>query len=398
MNLAPLRRSFFFEFVVFAYCATIIYATLFPWVGWRVPSGSPFRFLGEPWPRFWTRFDVVSNFVAYLPLGALLALRLRATLRGILIVLAAVTAAAALSFTLESLQSYLPTRVPSRLDLLVNSAGGGCGALLAILFLPRPEQRRQIQWHRPASLHPESSIVIVLAGLWLLAQLSPQRMLFETGSWLSPVVSMLQRNALSVGVGGSGEFAMTLLTIISAIQVSSVYTTLIEGALVAASIAALGLLLTDALATTPARLVVISMLLAVAVLFRGLATGWATGSVEFGYWLSGGAQLGLLLGPILLIVLSSARRRRRLLWTLTLLIAGLVLANLVSDNGLPRQIVGAAGRHDSLRSAMFLFQAIAIAWPFAAIAVVVRQLYLHNRRWEGLPFIRESALSQANPR
>ena len=97
MNFAPLRRSFFFELVVFAYCATIIYATLFPWVGWRMPVASPFRFLGNPWPRFWTWFDVVSNFVAYLPLGVLVALRLRTALRGILIFLAAVATAAACS-------------------------------------------------------------------------------------------------------------------------------------------------------------------------------------------------------------------------------------------------------------------------------------------------------------
>lgn len=396
MNLSPLRRSFLFEIIVVVYCATIVYATLYPWSGWRAPlGGSPFRYLSEPWPRFWTRFDVVSNFVAYVPLGALVAIRIRSSRRGIVILLTALACGGALSLALESLQSFLPTRVPSILDLTVNAAGAAAGALAAVLFLPRPEAAKQIQWHRPAALHPESSIVIALTLLWLLAQLTPHRMLFETGSWLSPVMSFLQRRAGAAGgFDTTGDIAGALATLLSTMQVSTVYATVIEAAVVSASVTALGLMLTDALASTPARLVVISMVLTVGVLLRGLISGLATGGVEFGFWLSRGAQIGLLAGPLLLIVLSGSRRRIRLIWTLALLLLGLLLANLMPDNPYQRQMMAAATRQDSLRSLISLLRAIAIAWPFIALAVVGRQLYLHYQRWEGLPFIRESALAR----
>jgi VanZ family protein len=390
--LAPLRRSFFFELIVVAYCATIVYATLFPLVGWRIPAGSPLRFLSQPWPRFWTWFDVISNFFAYAPIGIFVAFRLRAATRGILILLAALAAGATLSFTLEFLQSYLPTRVPSRLDLVVNTVGAGFGALLAVLFLPRPDLRRGIQWHRPSSLHPESSVVIALAVVWLLTQLAPQRMLYETGSWLSPLSTILQRRGQGGGFDLSGEYAAGLLTIITALQVSNAYVYFIEAVLVSSAIAALGLMLTDALASRPVRILLISTLLALGVLLRGVSSGMTTGTVEFGVWLSGGAQLGLLIGPIVLIVLSNTRRRTRLAWTLGFLCAGLLLSNLVPDQAFRHPMVNGVARADALRGAWSLLRALALFWPLVAIAVVSRQLFLHFRRWEGLPFI------QSNPR
>ena len=69
--------------------------------------------------------------VGYLPLGFLLALALLRS--GPLAWLAGLLAPALLSLLMEGLQSYLPQRVPSQLDLLLNAAGGATGALLALL-------------------------------------------------------------------------------------------------------------------------------------------------------------------------------------------------------------------------------------------------------------------------
>ena len=60
-----------------AYILVIIYASLQPFVGWRALSGDFGNFLFEPWPSWITVDDVLFNFVAYLPLGFLLALALR---------------------------------------------------------------------------------------------------------------------------------------------------------------------------------------------------------------------------------------------------------------------------------------------------------------------------------
>ena len=51
------------------YGALIVYASLYPFVGWRVPGVGPLDFLLLGWPRYWTSFDFVANLLGYLPLG-----------------------------------------------------------------------------------------------------------------------------------------------------------------------------------------------------------------------------------------------------------------------------------------------------------------------------------------
>ncbi|MFT3953658.1 MAG: hypothetical protein QM722_04435 [Piscinibacter sp.] len=113
------------------YAGLIAYASLYPFGGWRVPGHAPLHFLLLPWPRYWTGFDLVSNLLGYLPLGALV---FGAGMRGGHApgrsALAALGAGALLSFTMELLQNYLPNRVASNLDLGLNIAGSAAGVAL----------------------------------------------------------------------------------------------------------------------------------------------------------------------------------------------------------------------------------------------------------------------------
>ena len=54
------------------YVGLIVYASLYPFAGWRVPGVGPLDFLVLGWPRWWTTFDLVANLLGYLPLGFLL--------------------------------------------------------------------------------------------------------------------------------------------------------------------------------------------------------------------------------------------------------------------------------------------------------------------------------------
>jgi putative membrane protein len=56
-----------------AYAALVVYASLYPFTGWRDQGIPSFAFLGSPWPKYWTGFDVAANVVGYAPLGFLLA-------------------------------------------------------------------------------------------------------------------------------------------------------------------------------------------------------------------------------------------------------------------------------------------------------------------------------------
>ena len=54
------------------YAALVVYASLYPFTGWRHPLGlASLAAYSLPWPHRWTAFDVVANLLGYLPLGAL---------------------------------------------------------------------------------------------------------------------------------------------------------------------------------------------------------------------------------------------------------------------------------------------------------------------------------------
>jgi hypothetical protein len=89
-----------------------------------------------------------------------------------------------LSLVLELLQSYLPNRIPSNLDLVCNAAGallgGGFGALWGTRLLDRGQLaglRRQIMMNGYGV-----DFGVLLVAAWLLTQLSPESLLFGSGN------------------------------------------------------------------------------------------------------------------------------------------------------------------------------------------------------------------------
>ena len=116
------------------YAALIVYASLYPFSGWRVPGVALFNFLLLPWPRWWTGFDLASNVLGYMPLGALVfGARVRGGTPAWVAFAQAVLAAALLSFAMETLQNFLPQRVASNIDLGSNALGALLGAGLGAL-------------------------------------------------------------------------------------------------------------------------------------------------------------------------------------------------------------------------------------------------------------------------
>ena len=162
------------------YATLIVYASLFPFTGWRDQGIAPWAYLSAPLPQYWTRFDLVANLVGYAPLGFLLALALMRMRRGWPAVTLASLAAALLSFTLEGLQSYLPLRVASNLDLALNAAGGALGALAAFVL----ERLGAIdRWRRLRArwFVRDSRGALVLLALWPLGLLFPAPVAFGLG-------------------------------------------------------------------------------------------------------------------------------------------------------------------------------------------------------------------------
>ncbi|MDT7834266.1 VanZ family protein [Aquabacterium sp. OR-4] len=157
-----------------AWAATIVYASLFPFTGWRWPVGlGVAEMLRLPWPQYFIPFDITSNLGGYLPLGLLVALaRLRHGAGRWSALAGGVLAGAALSYGLEVSQHLLSQRVPSLLDWLLNSLGALAGALLAVLAallgLLRGWQATRERW-----LEGGQSGAVALLLLWPVALLFP---------------------------------------------------------------------------------------------------------------------------------------------------------------------------------------------------------------------------------
>jgi VanZ family protein len=113
------------------YVGLIFYASLYPFSGWRDQGIAPWAFLSGHWSPYWTGFDVGINVVGYMPLGFLLVLSALRSERPRFAVCLAILVAGMLSLGMESLQVYLPLRVPSSLDLGLNIAGAWMGGLTA---------------------------------------------------------------------------------------------------------------------------------------------------------------------------------------------------------------------------------------------------------------------------
>lgn len=173
-----------------AYAALIVYASLYPFSGWRDQGIAPWAFLASPWTRYWTWFDFASNVGGYVPLGFLLglsllrrgAMRFAATGNPSAIAFATL-AGAVLSLAMEALQSYLPDRVPSNIDFALNILGTLIGAVAAVSlelagWVDRWSRFRDRWFVRDARG------ALVLIALWPFALLFPAAVPFGLGQVL----------------------------------------------------------------------------------------------------------------------------------------------------------------------------------------------------------------------
>lgn len=97
--------------------------------------------LNNPAPARALIKDWIINTVGFIPLSVLFVVLFRGRLR----VVAATLACFAVSLSIELTQIFLPWRVPSLQDLLLNTAGGWIGALLTDLWLRRSSRRKTLQ-------------------------------------------------------------------------------------------------------------------------------------------------------------------------------------------------------------------------------------------------------------
>jgi VanZ family protein len=209
------------------YIGAIVYASLSPFFGWRVPEG----FLFLTWPRYFSTFDAVLNVLAYIPFGGMLAaMQLRQPQPGrertmaLDILLRTIAAGFALSMAMEALQAFLPVRVSSIVDVLTNTAGTALGAAALVNRWGRARLGQFLVWrYRHFASTSATGWGLLLLGAWFFAQLNPLIPFFEAGhignpfdvaaavNPYEPMVLLPQAVGITLNVCGFSLFLSLLL-------------------------------------------------------------------------------------------------------------------------------------------------------------------------------------------
>lgn len=156
------------------YLALLLYASIYPFVGWHIPQGPLFQFLLPQWAQHVPRGDLLTNILVYIPFGFILANLFAGGCSLPLAIVCATLAGFFTSFAIESLQQFLPGRVASLADLVANGAGsliGACGSS-ATQASPLSARLRMLRrtWVRDGSL---ANLGLLVPGLWGASHVTP---------------------------------------------------------------------------------------------------------------------------------------------------------------------------------------------------------------------------------
>lgn len=170
--LAPTRHSAYTWAMLGGYTLLLIYGSLYPLSQWRSPQANPLLLILSP-SRYYSYADILTNLLVYMPFGLLLILASRR--RGVRAIVLATVLGAGLSLSMEYIQAYLPSRVPSFMDLLLNTFGALAGSVLAHAL--NAETRIGHALHRlRATLCVAGglgNLGLAALALWCLSQLTP---------------------------------------------------------------------------------------------------------------------------------------------------------------------------------------------------------------------------------
>jgi len=332
-----------------AYLLIIVYASLQPLRDWRFPPAEILHFLTASWPRWITLDDVLINFVAYVPLGFLLALGLRTRVDARRAAMFATLLAAMLSLVMEGVQMFLPARIASNVDLLVNSGGALFGAMAAPLLSPSGFPGRKLaalrrRWFIPGTM-ADAGLVIVC--LWLLTPLHPTAQPFGTG-YLRATFDL------------PAYFIHTPRLLLFA-----------EAAVVFFNLLALGLLISTLMRRTSRPLPLIAVVVVAGFALKSVAAVALIKSPPF-MWLTPGVVLGLLAGAPLLHLLCQLRSPVKITVAAVCFCAAVAAINLAPDNpyqSVPPQLL--SGNPSHFMNFSSIIRALSELWPFLAIGYLL---------------------------
>ncbi len=335
----------------FSYILLIIYASIYPF-NFNVSVGATYLdWTLAPIPQYITSFDVFTNILGYLPLGFLIVFAVYPRLKSYRALLLSIIIGALLSAGLESLQTWLVTRIPSNVDWWANISGVAIGALVAITLDPAwlsgsVFQRKRIEWFGVRS----SGILLLLAFPW--AQIYPQTAWLAMGGlatkWPNSSLWTSTFNFATI------EIATTMLAWIFA-----------------------GISIALTMRKDAPKLPLLFCLLIATIILKGLFSGMQFGADKSFAWLTPPALWGMIFSTILLFGVLQLNRVYLYLIGVCALLGMLFLVNFLPQN--PYYLVTIQEwRQGRLLHFNHLMSWLAWIWPVAACLSLIKGLKLKS--------------------
>ncbi|MES2933746.1 MAG: VanZ family protein [Pseudomonadota bacterium] len=346
-----------------AYFFLIVYASWYPFSGWHDLGIGPLAYLNWTVPHYWTRFDVATNVVGYIPFGILTVYVLYPAIRGVWAFLMTLLIGALVSGLMEAVQTFLPTRVPSNLDFITNFAGAVIGAGIGMATIDKLLGRDRLRTLRQRWFLLDSSAALVLVTLWPLAQIYPQPYLFGHGQ-LVPIVSDWMSDLFESPV----DIAAWLR---QGVQLSVEQYWLSETVITACGLSGALLALLCLLRPLAPRARLVMCLIGAALLVKALATALLFTPDNAFAWLTPGAQGGILLGVLMVSGLAFAPPMAQRRLALATLLISLLVVNIIPAN--PYFVATlqswVQGKFLNFNGAA---QFLSLLWPFCAVLFLLR--------------------------
>jgi len=307
-----------------AYTFLILYASLYPFSGWLHIGISPLAYLSEPLPRYWTFFDVCIDIFGYVPFGMLLVLACYPWLSRLWASVVSMAAGALMTGSMEAIQTFLPSRVASKLDFYTNCLGVLIGIMVGCILTPLLLEKDLLRKVRQRWFIANASNGLIIVALWPFAQIYPQGYLFGLGQ-VVPTFTLWLNRYLGIPID-LGEFIRqgTVLTVEQYWLSETIITCC---GLIGAVLILLCLLQPRA---PKARLVM--LLIAICLLVKSLALALLFKPENAYSWMTPGAQAGLIVGSLMLygLALTPAKVQRHL--ATLMLVTSLLVINFVPGN------------------------------------------------------------------
>lgn len=331
-------------FVALAYTVVIVYASLQPFAGWRMPPEQVLGFLTAPWPRYITAADIALNVAAYLPLGTMLFVALRPPLRAAWAFVFATLIATLLSLALESVQMFLPVRIASNVDLLSNGAGAASGALAAWLLTRASNPLAAL---RARAVHADAlgNCGLILIALWILVQFHPAPLALGSGD-------------LREALGLTPLFAYTPQSYLRA-----------EAGVAAFAVLGVGLLVSVLIQPQRYAMPTIALTLLLTLTAKSIAAVTLARAAQWLQWLTPGVAAGTAGGIVLLALMLRLAPVARGALAIFCIAAGVSIVNSTPENpyqALPVFMLSPQPTH--LANFGHIVRALSQLWPLAAVS------------------------------